>query len=327
MAASPGPEGRSAAVWLQAVRSHLATSLVDGRTLEILLGVARQLPGDVMTALEIRLGSEPAAVDLSLRLARPAQALWMAERVSSPHLREFLRGWSAEPDGPASSVWLEFDLDREPSPPAVCAGLRGRAEPGWVADVLLPRLHGRPLTPRQRELTEACCAAIPEGARLLYAFSLLSRGAGEIRLEILGLDPAGSLRYLERTAPSALGQIAEVLPLFAGVERLHLSLDIGERISPRMGLEGSFVKLPHREPGWRGLFDRLVARGLCSPEKRDAVFAWPGYDSPAPGWHCVRSLSHVKVVTCPRRAPEAKVYFLVTPLRKLPPGGAPRPAG
>lgn len=279
-----------------------------------------------MAALEIRLGPARAAVDLSLRLTRPAQALWMAERVSSPHLRDFLTGWSAAPDGPVSSIWLEFDLDREPSAPAVCVGLRGRAEPAWVADVLLPRLHGRPLTARQRELAAACCAAIPEEARLIYVFSLLSRGAGEVRLEILGLDPAGSLRYLERAAPRAQEQLAAVLPLFAGVERLHLSLDVGERISDRVGLEGSFVKLPHREPGWRGLFDRLVARGLCSPEERDAVLAWPGYDSPLPGWHCVRSLSHVKAVTRPGIEPEAKVYLLVTPLRKRTPGPAPWPA-
>jgi hypothetical protein len=285
-----------------------------------------------MSALEIRLGTERAAVDLSLRLTRPAQARWMAERVGSPHLRALLLRWSEDWDDilPVSSLWLEFDLDRAPPLPAVCAGLRSRAEPGWVAGTLLPALHGGALTGRQRELVELCCAAIPEEARLLYAFSLRSRGAGEVRLEILGLDSAGILRYLETAAPAALSQVSEVLPLFAGVERLHLSLDVGERISPRVGLEGSFVRLPHREPGWSGLFDRLQAWGLCSPRKREAVLAWPGYDSartaPEPwppaaretGARCVRSLSHVKVVTFPGRRPEAKVYLLVTPLQPSP---------
>jgi hypothetical protein len=299
-----------------------------------------------MSAVEIRLGTEPAAADLSLRLTRPAQARWMVERAPSSHLshlRTLLLRWAAERHdtglGLVSSLWLEFDLDREPSLPAVCAGLRGPAEPGWVAGTLLPSLHGGPLTGRQRELVEICCAAIPEQARLLYAFSLRSRRAGEVRLEILGLDPAGILRYLERTAPPAREQVAAVLPLFAGVERLHLSLDLGGRISPRVGLEGSFVRLPHREPGWSGLFDRLQDRGLCSPEKRRAVFAWPGYDTAktaAPGsWppalraagaRCVRSLSHVKVVTFPGRSPEAKAYLLVSPLRPSPPSPARSPA-
>jgi hypothetical protein len=100
-----------------------------------------------------------------------------------------------------------------------------------------------------------------------------------------------------------------------------------------VGVEGSFVRLPHREPGWRELFDRLQARDLCTQEKRAAAFAWPGQDSArtAPAWppaarggRCVRSLSHVKVVTHPEREPEAKVYLLVTPLRRPPgPGRTP----
>jgi hypothetical protein len=253
----------------------------------------------------------------------------MAGRVSAPHLQGFLLHWAAEADRdgafPVSSVWLELDRVGEPSAPVVCAGLRGRAGIGWVADDLLPRLHGEALAPRQRDLVVSCGAAIPEEARLLYAFSLRPRGRGEARLEILGLDPAGIRRYLERVDPAALEQILGVLPLFAGVERLHLSLDVGERISPRVGVEGSFVRLPHREPGWRAFFERLVAGGLCSPEKRDAVFAWPGHGVPAAlaPWRAVRSLSHVKLVTFPGRAPEAKVYLLVTP---LPPRPSPGPS-
>ena len=331
-----GPESCTGADWLLAVRPHLAETLVDRPALERLQSLARYFPGDAMSALEIRLGTAAAVVDLSLRLTRPAQARWMAEHTASPQLRTLLLRWSGDwaENDLVSSLWLEFDLDRESFLPSVCAGLRAPAEPGWVAGTLLPRLHGGTLNGEQRQLIELCCAAIPPEARLLYAFSLRSRGAGEVRLEVLGLDPAGILRYLERTAPPTREQVSAVLPLFAGVERLHLSLDIGdvgERISPRVGIEGSFVRLPHREPRWRELFDRLEDWGLCSPEKRRAVFAWPGYDSartaagPWPpgvkeeGVRCVRSLSHVKVVTFPGRRPEAKVYLLVTPLRPSPP--------
>jgi hypothetical protein len=305
---------------------------VDDLALERIRDLARRLPGDAAGALEIRLGEARGAVDFSLRLTRPAQARWLAERGVAPLLQGVLRHWAESDASAVSSLWLEFDLDRatEPALPAICAGLRSRVAPAWVSRALLPRLHGQPLPERQRALVELCCAAIPPEARLLYAFSLLSRGAGEVRLEILGLDPAGIRRYLERIALPVLEPVAEILPLFAGVERLHLSLDVGERLSPRVGVEGSFARLPHREPAWGELFDRLQARHLCSPEKRAAAFAWPGHDSPrtAPAvWppavrgasvRCVRSLSHVKVVTHPEREPEAKVYLLVTPLQRPP---------
>ncbi len=332
----PGPGTCTCADWLPVVRPHLAEILVDGPALERIRRLARLLPGDAASALEVRLGRIHGAVDFSVRLTRPAQARRLAEQPFPPLLRNVLEDWARGGVGsgtsPVSSLWLEFDLDRaaEPALPAICAGLSAPAEPAWVSRSLLPLLHGEPLPERQRALVERCCAAIPPAARLLYVFSLRSRGAGEVRLEILGLDPAGIRRYLERIGLPALEPAAAVLPLFAGVERLHLSLDVGERLSPRVGIEGSFVRLPHREPGWEELFDRLQARDLCTPEKRAAAFAWPGQDSArtAPAWppaardadvRCVRSLSHVKVVTHPEREPEAKVYLLVTPLRR-PPG-------
>jgi hypothetical protein len=285
-----------------------------------------------MVALEARLARGCAAVDLSVRITRPAQARFLAKQLQSQPLEPFLLHWSEESEtSPVSSLWLEFDLDAGRSPlPIACAGLRGRVEPGWVAGVLLPSLHGRPLTHRQRELVELCCEAIPDDARLLYAFSLLPRGAGEVRLEVLGLDPPGVIGYLRRTAPHTVEPVAAALPLLAEAERLHVSLDIGEQISPRVGLEGSFRRLPHREPRWSQLFDSLIARDLCSPEKRDAVIAWPGSDSfwtapatwPAAarraGLFCVRSLSHLKLICVAGQRPEAKAYLLFTPFRRPP---------
>jgi hypothetical protein len=271
-----------------------------------------------MAVLETFLAAGRNGVDFSLRITRQSQAHRVAEQLSLP---DFPASLLAEDDSPVSSLWLEFDLGREAGScpaPVLCAGLRGRVAPEWVAGSLLPRLHGQPLSGRQREIVERCCEAIPAEAHLLYAFSLRARGAGEVRLEILGLDAEGILRYLRETAPHTLDAVSAVLPLFADTERLHVSLDIGEQISPRVGIEGSYQRL---HPGWRDLFDRLEAAGLCSPEKRDAVFAWPGHDSFGTGLFCVRALSHVKVVACSGRPPEAKVYLLFTPFRKQPAPG------
>lgn len=244
-----------------------------------------------------------------------------------------------------SAVWLEFDLDREPCgvpAPVICAKLSRDVELEWLTGSLLPALHGEPLSPQQRELVHLAVQEIPSPARLLYVFSLQSRGNSRgnswgnnaVRLEIFGMEPAQILDYLGCMAPARVPDVAGIAPLFEGVERIHLSFDITSEILPRIGIEGSFSRLPPREPRWLDLFGGLVKQGLCSPDKRDAALAWSGYDSfwTAPAaWPreaagircvCVRSLSHVKVVCRPDREPEAKVYLAFGPLERSEAGAA-----
>jgi hypothetical protein len=251
----------------------------------------------------------------------------MAEQPLPSHLQRFLTQW-AEPGEAFSGipcVWLEFDLDRpgESLPtPSVCARLTQGVDLNWIIESLLPALHGERLGNAQRRLIQSCCDEIPEDGSLLYVFSLLSRPGRLIRLEIFGLDPAAALAYLGRLAPHAVPPLAEIAPLFEGIDRPHLSFDIGEEILPRIGLEGSFAS--QRDPRWTELLTRLTARDLCSSAEQEAILAWPGYYTfwTAPvDWpiaqagvqgFCVRSLSHVKVVSQPERAPEAKVYLLLS---------------
>jgi hypothetical protein len=314
--------------WLRVVRRHF-TRLCGPRALDRLLALGAQLPGDCQGILEIHLGAGGGDTDLSIRVEEPGQARHMVERPLPPSLRSFLARWS-EPGGPFSSipcVWLEFDLDQPAGSfptPSVCARLPRDANLDWVVESLLPALHGGRLSEAQTDLVRRCHAEIPEEGILLYVFGLLSRPGNPVRMEIYGLDPAGALAYLNRVAPHAVPALAEIAPLFEGIERPHLSFDIGTEILPRVGLEGSFAR--QRDPRWRELFNRLVDRGLCTPEEGEAILAWPGYDTfwtAAADWpleqaggrgFCVRTLSHVKVVAQPGRPPEAKVYLLVSSL-------------
>ena len=261
-------------------------------------------------------------IDLSLRVKDPGEAVRLAQCALPSHVRSFLSRWAgAEASlAPVHSIWLEFDLDREPEglpTPVVCAKLLPDASPAnpapantaWLTGSLLPTLQGKPLGPGRRELIEHCHRAIPEPAYLLYAFSLLARGSDAVRLEIFGLDPAGILSYLERVAPEAIPWVEREATLFEDVERIHLSVDLGEEVVPRIGIEGSFSRLPQREPRWGELFDRLVSRGLCDPGKRDAALGWTGSEI-FQGGFCFRKPSHVKVVCRPGREPEAKAYLL-----------------
>ncbi len=315
--------------WLRAARRHLVRPLCSPQAVDRLLAVSAHLPGDCQGALEVHLGAD-GAVDLSVRVEEPGQACRLAEWPLPAHLRRFLSRWS-EAGGPFSSIpciWLELDLDRPVQGlpiPSVCARLPRDADLDWIVESLLPALQGAPLSEAQSRLVRRCHAEIPEEGCLLYVFSLLSRPGRPVRMEIFGLDPAGALAYLRRVAPHAAPPLAEIAPVFEGIDRPHLSFDIAEEILPRVGLEGSFPR--QHEPHWADLFARLVARGLCTPAESDAILAWPGYDTfwtAAADWplertgvcdmsgFCVRNLSHVKVVAQPGRPPEAKVYLLVS---------------
>jgi len=317
--------------WLAVLEPRLTQPLFDSGAVERLRALAGALPGECQGVLEARLAAAASPVDLSLRLLTAAQARDVAERLPPSAASDFLSLWLE----PVRSVWLEFDLDQplaaDPVPiPIVCAKLPREIDPSWLTGTLLPALSGEAPSTKQRDLILACLEALPPSASLLYIFNLRSRGSDAVRLEIFGLEPAEIPGYLQSIAPRAVPGVVEMVPLFAGVERLHLSFDVGTEISPRIGIEGSFPRQPPREPRWDDLFARLVERGLCSPAKRDAVLAWPGYDTfwTAPErWPlaeagirglCARSLSHVKVVCHPGREPAAKVYLTFGPLGSAP---------
>jgi hypothetical protein len=318
--------------WLTVLAPHLTEPLFGPEALARLARLGSSLPGECRGILEVRLASGAPAVDLSLRLHTAGQAHGMAARLPPSPGRDFLARWSAPEDALSAvrAVWLELDLDRDwnddaPPAPILCARLPRNAAPGWLPDTLLPALTGRPLPAARRRLILACLDLLPPAARLLYVFDLQARGTDAVRLEVFGLQPAEILAFLRDRVPATAASAATVLPLFAGVERLHLSFDLAEEILPRIGIEGSFPRQPSREPRWAAWLDRLAQRGLCSPEKRDAVLAWPGYDTfwtaprrwpvaeIGPRGVCLRALSHLKAVCRPQHPPEAKAYLVFGP--------------
>jgi hypothetical protein len=324
----------TSADWLEVFEPRLIEPLFDPETVRRLRRLATGLPGQCQGTLEVRLAPGVAPVDLSLRLRTADEARAMAARLPAS-IRTFLLRW-AEAEGPLApvrSVWLELDLDRmqtgepaeEAPAPVVCAKLPKGADPGWVTDTLLPALQGGPLAAGQRARILSCLDALPLSASLLYVFSLRARESDAVRLELFGLEPAGMLSYLRSLSPETIPAVAKAAPLFEGVERLHLSFDVTDAILPRIGIEGSFSRQPSREPRWQAFFERLVQAGLCSPGKRAAVLAWPGYDTfwtaperwpvadLGPRGSCLRTLSHLKVVCRPDRELEAKAYLTFGP--------------
>ncbi|MDX1996940.1 MAG: hypothetical protein SF066_04415, partial [Thermoanaerobaculia bacterium] len=130
-----------------------------------------------------------------------------------------------------------------------------------------------------------------------------------VRLEVCGFaDVAGALAYWRRRVGPDADELAQLAPLCAGLERLHLSFDLGAELGPRVGLEGSFLRQPAREPRWAAWFQRLIDHGLADAGKVAAVLAWPAR---TPG--VVRGLSHGKIAVERGQPPEAKVYLTRVP--------------
>lgn len=310
---------------MRVVRPFLPATLVGEAAWHRLEEVTRYFRADVLAALEFRLAESEERVDFSLRVDQPFQAREAAQLGISNRLQAFLLRWSESPATREQipALWLELDLSPETPgipEPLVCLQIAPALDLEILTDDLLPALRGEPLDPKQRDALQACRSEALASGRLLYVFDLQARQNRAIRLEILGRSTAESLGDFERlTGTPPFPSLVTAASLLETVERPHLSFDVENEILPRVGLEGSFRRVPHSEPRWAELFDRLVSAGLCTAEKREALFTWPGYDTPrsavgrwpaevSRGW-CVRSLSHVKLVAKPEQPLEAKAYL------------------
>lgn len=275
--------------------------------------LAVHLPPTCQQILEIRLG-EGSQVDLSVQVATVEEARHLLSVPLPAGVHRLLHRWSdrSGPLAAATRLWLEFDLPGEASPvpaPVVCARLEPTATADWLSATLLPALLDRPLESAERRQVENAVVALPPGAGVLYAFALGARPGPALRLEVCGFtDVAGALAYLQPLVGTQADELAELARLGAGLERLHLSFDVGAEIGPRVGLEGSFPRQPAREPRWAAWFDRLVSHGLADPAKVAAVLAWPAR-TPAR----MHGVSHGKIAVERGKPPEAKVYLTRVP--------------
>jgi hypothetical protein len=258
-------------------------------------------------------------------------------------LSEFCRHW-IDPASPVHdsvrSIWLEFDLDEPPGDvpvPGVFVRFDGGndlptsvPEPekaGLVRDIVFPLLLGRDLPPATYARLQPCFDALPTGAQVSEVGVLLPRSADWVRLCLKGLPEHALLPYLSAIGwPGDRSELEAVLRTFSETEVPgrgrplqpgYLDLDVGDAVHARLGLE-YFLQRGARqllhgmsETGW---LDKLVAAGLCSPDKRAGLLAWPGY------FHArfahelwpslvVRQANHVKLVYTPGQPLVAKAYL------------------
>ncbi|MEM6454302.1 MAG: hypothetical protein AAF772_04335 [Acidobacteriota bacterium] len=265
--------------WFAVAASHLAPTLVAPDACSALEQRCRALPGDLLTALEVRLhGAASSAVDVAWRIESAEHARRCALRCDDPHLQRTLTRWARDVSSASSlaptpstavRLWLEQDAPhpaprRDPAPlrPIVCAETPSLLSDRRLHETLLPSLAGHALTRAQRRTLTRLRAAMRPFGPLLYAFSLRARcddagpnAAYPVRLEFLGAQPARAVDGL-RAGGAALCAMAarldalltaaiELHPPFLAIDlpprRHHLAFDVDADggLAPHIGLETS----------------------------------------------------------------------------------------
>jgi hypothetical protein len=303
---------------------HLDGALASPATLARMAAATRRLPPLSGAILECRLEGAP-GLDLSVRArvddggrallagrALPSGPVWR-------RIARFAALWRDERsplNRAVENVWLELD---DPgaggAPPAPCFffDVRGAApaEVGGVAAAGLSILAGEVFSQAARNRLEELLQRLPPGAAAYYFGALLPRTPRALRFcprvplaALAGyLVAIGGGEERCREIASTVREIAG-----PGVEEVVLSLDVEPTVSGLPVSLGVEVK-PACEAGWTGLLARLVAGGLGSPSRREALALWTEISAAvAPGGpSIVRRFNHVKLVFGPR--PAAKVYL------------------
>jgi hypothetical protein len=319
------------------------------------LAVARELPEAVHCAcFECRLEADEERVDFlvcvladdgggdALAVAAGKAVEGTVPVVTSAWQRvfDFCREWM-QPETMLHEevpfIWLEFDLPPTATTPPepflfFCVqryfrsdSLRlfgpagSQAAAATYRQVLaraLALLLGRPIAPATERTLLACFAALPVGGHVLHVAPLAVRGRGHEDLvrAVLTLPIAEVGAYLERLGwRGPWDEVQEILTtLHRDADDVGIQLDLGAVPLPVLGIQFYYAA---RDPRWRPLLDGLVARGVCTPAKRDAVLAWPGRERltlPGRKWPSeLRRELELKLVcrADPERPLEAKAYL------------------
>lgn len=274
--------------YLTIITPHLHSDLVSSKALSLIQPLAQILPPSSVAGFECRLGANQSGVDFQVRL--PCLNQNLPERfLTAPawqFLQDFYQNW-ASPNSSLhqeiENIGLEFDVNGQlPQVPIPCIFLQFNRE--TVIDVQsLIKMTTRLLKPTVSPLLESnlrrCADSLPTGATISHLGAMLSRQANAVRVNVKGIPPEQLLDYLMQIGWSdptnTFSTLVSTLSEF--VDSILLSFDVGDTVLPRIGLECFLNNQPHDEPRWQLFLDYLVEGGLCTPAKKNAFLAWPGF--------------------------------------------------
>jgi hypothetical protein len=340
---------------LEILLPSLSPTLVAPEVVPDLRRLARVLAPVPRGILECRLGPNAPQVDLSQCIhADDGEPAILAEHIAAAvsagtlpdgpswsRVRDFCSQW-AKPSSPLHAdipdIWLEFDLDYPLSDlptPSLFFTWRGDTLPTRESYAVVERtlsiLLGESALGPLKDNLHRCFDACADAARVISVGVMLSRQTEALRVNVKPLGSDRIVPYLERAGwPGPAEEFRHLIVQMGGfADYMMVDMDVGTRICQEVGLECRPIQQPARGPQWATFLDHLLESGLCTPQKRDALLAWPGRidptSSPAP-WpdHLIvesllqpadhfsaflRRVSHAKIVYSPQRPLEAKGYL------------------
>lgn len=263
----------------------------------------------------------------------------------------FTHAWRTDPLMAAGidDIWLEFDLretgTQKKHDPSFFFGPKlymyeSLFSPGdRVLKLYLTRIILRGLceltdmTPAEQYFLSYCIECLPPCGRVFQVGKMLSRADSGIRLCIDNLSTEQIQEYLSQiTDRDDIMQIVNkwLFKIESSVWKIRMSLDITDRLLPKIGLECYFRPDPSRQSSRQGIefLSLLSENNLCTNKKRriaSALFAGQSGDTydgketipmngisvgaEQEGNHI--SVSHLKLTLVPDYTPTAKMYVAV----------------
>lgn len=340
---------------LQLILPYLSRVFGTQDTLDSVREAASWLPAIPHGGFECRLDADTTQLDLQQSIySRDGEPAILADHLErlvagtsgSLHpvwrrLQKFCQTWENEQSG-VEEIWLEIDLP-DGSPPAlppVPAIFVGLSNNKSIADAIeivkssLEQIKDARLPERWEQRLNGCLRALPVDSRLSHIGLMISRNCESLRVNLQDMAPDFIVGYLRKCGWEGRSNELEtyINDFFAPTARVTLCLDIDEQINPRIGIECFNADPPESNRPLRFFLARLVDYGLCTPQKRDALLAWPGLITPSDvvEWpdHLIseailhpdrqfsalkRKLSHVKLVVDSTKRDHdilsAKAYF------------------
>ncbi|MDJ1168789.1 hypothetical protein PMG71_05070 [Roseofilum sp. BLCC_M154] len=329
---------------------HLVPKLVAPDAIWGLKALTDNLAPILRGGFECRLSSDTSQVDFQQCIIRDEsqlkslqQAMAIATGQSIPtdarwsQLQNFLAQWELSLHE-IPEIWLEYDRDNSSDflpLPAIFVGFPQEKNPTVdtyaIATKSLNLLLDCSVWHKWQDNLERCFRACPHGVFVSHIGVMLSRNSPALRVNVKHLQPDALVDYLQEIGWQQDTQELQALmkQLLEFVDLLTVCLDVGQLIYPQIGLECILHGQPPHESRWAMLLDFLVKRGLCLPEKQEALLTWPGQTTPVnaqASWpsqlivasllqskECFtlfdRRLSHLKLVYRPQSPLEAKAYL------------------